>query len=122
MSKNKKNKVLDVVNSNFYLALGCLPVIILSSICFYLLYGDYERNNFSFMGKSRFYSNSNPNDYIENSSQIGEFSCARYFTDYVLSENEVTTLLKFSETIFDKNDKAYLNDLKNNKEFKNVYK
>jgi len=125
MSENKDDKGLEVVKSNLYVFLGCLPMIVLSSICVYLLYGDYERNNYSLMSKSRFYSNSNPNDLFEKSAQIGEFSCARYFTDYVITEDEANVLLKFSQVGFNKieqNEKVDLNGFKNDEEFKNIYK
>jgi len=125
MTKNKDEKEQEVVDSFFYTFLGCLPMIVLSSACFYFLYADYERNNYSFMDKSKFYSNSNPNDFFENSAQIGDFSCARYFTDYVISEDEARDLLKFGEFSFNKmkeEEKIYLDDLKSNEEFKNLYK
>ena len=119
----------EIVNSWFNVFLGNLHVILLSSICFYLLYEDYKFNNYSFFAKNRFHSNSNPNDYFERDAS-SNFLCSRYFSDYIISEKEAKVMLKLSQIGFEKsneNDIVFPSDPKYESifmsdEFKTVYK
>ena len=104
--KNEKQANID--SSWLHVLIGSIPIIALSSLCFYLLYMDCKANGYSFLSKNKFYSNTNPNDFFENVTQPSHahsksnFVCSRYFTDYVISEAESSVLLKFSKLSFEK--------------------
>ena len=94
MSKTRRKSVgqKERVASNLFTFIGTIPILAISLLSSYLLYCDYKNNNYSFMMKNKFYSNSNPNEMFENLTrpdiQKNDLICARFFSDYIIDEDE----------------------------------
>ncbi|RNA33503.1 2-oxoglutarate and iron-dependent oxygenase domain-containing 3-like [Brachionus plicatilis] len=110
MGKSSKTIHLSPFKERLYIFIGCIPMITVMAISFCLLYQDYALNNYNFMGKSWHLSNVEKTSYDVKVSCIEfEYSdlrkkfpscapknCFRYFTDFLISENEGKTLLKMA--------------------------
>lgn len=89
-----------------YVLIGSIPMIITTVIMSYILYADYARNNYSFFRKDLYISNIDKTDYEKNDLDCGsEFKldqgkcassqvCFRYFSDFLISDQDSKTLLK----------------------------
>ena len=134
MSNRRKSNEPKVVSSPLLTFIGSLPLLSIIFFCCYLLYLDYSMNNYSFTAKNFFYSNSNPNELFEQVAHTSSLSeantmCARFFSDFIITDDEAKTLLRFAKLTFNNDDQdeiLNLNDLTNSslpgdEEFKNVY-
>lgn len=103
----KKDK-LSSLEERVYVLIGCIPMITVVAISFYLVYTDYALNNHSFWGKSWHLSNVEKTSYDVNVTCVdadyttdrkkfptcAPANCFRYFDDFYISQDEGKALLK----------------------------
>lgn len=111
MSSPLKKARINPFKERLYLLIGCIPMITVLTISCGLIYQDYVLNNYSFLGKSWHLSNVEKTSYDAEVSCIeSEYSdlrqkfpscapkkCFRYFTDFLISENEGKILLNMAK-------------------------
>jgi len=108
MSKKKPESQINIFLKTFIILLGSLPVLLVAIVCAKLIRIDYVLNNHSFLNKDRHFSNventeltqtvSCANDDYKTSRHrfpnCAPKSCVRHFSDFILSQMEIVTLLK----------------------------
>jgi hypothetical protein len=109
MSKKKPEAKVNAFSKTILIFLGSLPVLLIAIVCAKLIRIDYVLNNHSFLNKDRHFSNVESteitqivscanDDYKINRQRFPNCaakSCLRHFSDFVLSQSEISTLLKY---------------------------
>ncbi|CAF0882260.1 unnamed protein product [Brachionus calyciflorus] len=111
MKGSTKVAKISPFKERLYVLIGCIPMITVMAISLFLVYEDYALNNFTYFGKSWHMSNvekttydSNvpcvDSDYLADRSKYPSCAskqCFRYFTDFLITQNEGTILLKLAK-------------------------
>lgn len=111
MSSSPKKVRIHPFKERLYVLIGCIPMVTVLIISSGLMYQDYALNNFSLLGKSWHLSNVEKTSYETEISCIeSEYlnlrqkfpscapkKCFRYFTDFLISENEGKILLNMAK-------------------------
>ena len=94
--KSKNASLSDIATLLF----GSIPIVFIVGVCAYVIYNDYVLNNYSFFNQSRYFSNVESHALYQNLScssappASSTHFCARLFTDFIISSEEATLLLK----------------------------
>jgi hypothetical protein len=108
MPDNTEKANCSKIEHVLYTFLGCIPMIVITFIMSYILYLDYVGNGYSFLKKDQFLSHIEKFEYeaslecvenkVKDSANLGgnfaPKSCFRYYSDFLISEEEADVLFK----------------------------